>query len=1088
LTAGSGDIEEITCTAAGRALIDDADASAQRTTLGLAIGSNVQAYDADLAALAGISTNGVLARTGAGTAAARSITGTAPIAVTNGDGVAGNPTISVSDITDTQIKSDAAIDATKLSFLQAGSGAVARTIDSKLKDVVSVADFGASPSASASANYTAIAAAIAATPATGTLFIPAGGYTIDDTLVVDKQLAIIGDGPGSTRISFTGDQTKNIIHFRPPSVTATGNGSTVNYTFTFPTSPIKVVVNGSETTAYTVTAGSPNTLTFNTAPANGHSILITPTFLNNVRLADISFNRLISSAVTPGTNIWLERCDSARLDNVNSNEGNYNFRFSGGQRNHCRNLRSFSADANIVKGATSALILCEEATLGTNAFQPFYTTHIIDFIGSATKLDNCIRVEAADGLHLIGGYINFAESTLIDFTKARSTNVDCCVTISNYYFDCMNINVTPRALRVSHAINEVGYRSLHVQNSIIANGSSKSTALVEILKRSSISFVNNTFANCANPWAIYIDDANNTSANGQYNIAGNQFNGMNAARYTGDGATTAYAFSFSQTGLVVTVNGVSQTGGGVNYSVSGTAPNSTLTFNTAPPAGQSVVISSTAGGAIFAKNAGELSITGNTFDNIPNTTNVIKLEGTTTSAAITGNAWDGATQANFLVDSGATITNKVHLDTPARIATTIANQTIAFADGTNTAPSVTNSGDDNTGLYFPAADTVALTTAGTKRFEINSTGIFDFSTRGKIDTMTVGRGGQTAVSTNTAVGFEALNSASLTGTSVTGVGYRALLSSTTAIGNTAIGASALENASSGGANTAVGAFALQNTTTAFSNTAVGRETAEQNTTGGNNTAVGRQALRYFNSSNNVAIGFEALLGSTTVANNTAVETVAVGARALRDLTSGSNNSASGFAALEKTTSGSSNTAQGNFALGINTTGGTNTGVGVTALGKNTTGASNSAVGANSLLENTTGSNSTALGFDAIRRFVGNTNTAVGYRALYGGNATPANNTGTNNIAIGYQAGDAITTGSTNIVIGHDIDVDSATGDNQINIGGVYFHDRFIYTERADPAAPAANSAVVYAKDNGSGKTQLCVRFNTGAVQVLATEP
>ena len=34
-TAGAGSVEEITCTAAGRALIDDADAAAQRTTLGL---------------------------------------------------------------------------------------------------------------------------------------------------------------------------------------------------------------------------------------------------------------------------------------------------------------------------------------------------------------------------------------------------------------------------------------------------------------------------------------------------------------------------------------------------------------------------------------------------------------------------------------------------------------------------------------------------------------------------------------------------------------------------------------------------------------------------------------------------------------------------------------------------------------------------------------------------------------------------------------------------------------------------------------------------------------------------------------------
>jgi hypothetical protein len=42
-------------------------------------------------------------------------------------------------------------------------------------------------------------------------------------------------------------------------------------------------------------------------------------------------------------------------------------------------------------------------------------------------------------------------------------------------------------------------------------------------------------------------------------------------------------------------------------------------------------------------------------------------------------------------------------------------------------------------------------------------------------------------------------------------------------------------------------------------------------------------------------------------------------------------------------------------------------------------------------------------------------------------------------------------------------------------------------QSGDPAAPSANHVRLYIKDV-SGKTQLCARFNTGAVQVLATQP
>jgi hypothetical protein len=102
-------------------------------------------------------------------------------------------------------------------YTPAGTGAVATTVQAKLRETVSVKDFGAKGDGTTN-DTAAIQAAINATTSGDTLFIPNGTYLVTNTLTCSLPITIVGEGIGSVILvgASVGNST-DIIRVYPTS-------------------------------------------------------------------------------------------------------------------------------------------------------------------------------------------------------------------------------------------------------------------------------------------------------------------------------------------------------------------------------------------------------------------------------------------------------------------------------------------------------------------------------------------------------------------------------------------------------------------------------------------------------------------------------------------------------------------------------------------------------------------------------------------------------------------------------------------------------------------------------------------------------
>ena len=340
-------------------------------------------------------------------------------------------------------------------YLPAGTGAVASTVQTKLRESISVKDFGATGNG-VTDDTAAIQAAITA-GAGKRVYFPAATYIISSALtIVSSNTRLEGGGVGTVikNTSLTGHALK----FFPNNTTATS------------------------------------------------------VFLNNCGIADMLIYSIADK--TAGAGVYALQCNGFRLDRVQIQNHPEGLLVSGGQLN-VFNAATIFASSAVLTGApvanSQAVRFCE-APIDGGLYQNCFTCEVTNIIVGASRcLGKGIRVESCDGLHITNGYIAGAYSDEVFIKVVTAAQYVANLAFENVYLDGLGIAAAPANRNgINFPASALGnVFSVSFDNGFIGNYSGKGVVCGENVYQ--VSFTGGTkFGNIDN-WAIDFVGSNTTT-------------------------------------------------------------------------------------------------------------------------------------------------------------------------------------------------------------------------------------------------------------------------------------------------------------------------------------------------------------------------------------------------------------------------------------------------------------------------------------------------------------------------------------------------------------------------------------------------